>query len=97
MYRFITDGDGSNEKILRRNANGEKIGLGLSLLTIVLGDIRGFGFTYTGSIEVASSEERGETGEADLNMIVKGSKKFKEFEVSLVKEKGSDWKVESIQ
>ncbi|GGA86900.1 hypothetical protein [Puia dinghuensis] len=109
-----------------RKAIGEKIGVGLSLLAIVLiviinivmnnsdavrtaknyiltndslkremGDIRGFGFTYSGGMEV-SSDQGGEEGSADISLIVKGSKKFRDLEVYVVKEKGGDWKVENI-
>lgn len=61
-----------------------------------IGDIRGFGFTYSGGMEV-SSNAAGETGTADINLIVKGSKKFKDLDVYLVKEKDRGWEVKGIE
>jgi hypothetical protein len=61
-----------------------------------IGDIRGFGFTYSGSIEVSSSAS-GDEGVADVSMIVKGSKKFVELEVDLRKEKPGNWRVEDFR
>jgi hypothetical protein len=61
-----------------------------------LGPVHGFGFTCTGSVEV-SSDASGEWGTADIVLIAKGEKKFKELEVWLVKEKTTAWEVKAIQ
>ena len=61
-----------------------------------IGDIRGFGFTYTGGIEI-SSDSAGEDGTANISLIIKGSKKFKELDFYVVKEKKQNWVVKAIQ
>ena len=56
-----------------------------------IGDIRGFGFTYTGGIEI-SSDSAGEDGTANISLIIKGSKKFKELDFYLSRKKnGNGW------
>jgi hypothetical protein len=61
-----------------------------------IGDIRGFGFTYSGGIEV-SSDAAGERGTANISLIVKGSKKFRELNVYVLKENNRGWEVQSVQ
>jgi len=61
-----------------------------------IGDIRGFGFTYSGGIEV-STDAAGETGTANISLIVKGSKKFRELNVYVLKENNRGWEVQSVQ
>lgn len=40
-----------------------------------------------------SSSSAGQTGQADLNFIVKGKNKFKDINLQLVKELGSNWTI----
>jgi hypothetical protein len=61
-----------------------------------MGEIRGFGFTYSGGMEV-SSDAAGETGTAEISLIVKGAKKFKELDVYVLKERDRGWEVKGIQ
>ena len=61
-----------------------------------IGDIREFGITYTGGIEI-SSDSAGEDGTANISLIIKGSKKFKELDFYVVKEKKQNWEVKTIQ
>jgi len=61
-----------------------------------LGDIRGFSLVPAGSIQVSSSRD-GTVGEADLIIIVKGEKKFRRYEVGLVKEAATDWRVYDLR
>lgn len=41
----------------------------------------------------SSTNSAGTTGEADLNFIVKGKTKFKDYNIQVVKEENSDWKI----
>jgi hypothetical protein len=61
-----------------------------------IGDIRGFGFTYGGSVE-ERSDSAGTTGTADFEIIVKGERKFRQVEIYLVKENKAGWEVKAIR
>jgi hypothetical protein len=70
------------KKYIRNNENIRK----------ELGDIKGYAIIPFGSISV-SSGNGGTVGVANLKIIVKGEKKFRQYEVGLVKEANSDWKL----
>ncbi|HEX9511696.1 MAG TPA: hypothetical protein VF939_14500 [Puia sp.] len=61
-----------------------------------VGHIDGFGLIPSGGIAV-SADSAGETGTAEINLIIKGSKKFREATVFLVKEKKTNWEVKAIE
>jgi len=61
-----------------------------------VGDIKGFGLLPLGSIHVQTNSE-GKSGEATILITVKGSKKYKDFTVNVVKEVDQpDWDVKSV-
>jgi len=57
-----------------------------------IGDIKGFGIPATGSIS-KKMDMNGETGEASLNLIVKGTKKYKTINIYSRKDYDSEWRV----
>jgi hypothetical protein len=61
-----------------------------------LGAIKGFGFTGTGGMAV-SSTDTGEVGNAELHLIVKGEKKYKDLNIYMVKDWKTPWEVQDIQ
>ncbi|HWK04223.1 MAG TPA: hypothetical protein VNS58_11360 [Puia sp.] len=61
-----------------------------------LGNINGFGLIPTGGMSV-SSDSAGEEGNAQINIIIKGSKKFKAVTIFLEKEKKTNWEVKSVE
>ena len=61
-----------------------------------IGNVRGFGLIPSGSISV-SSNSQGETGEAVINLLVKGDKRFKELILYLNKQADTNWEVKYIQ
>jgi hypothetical protein len=61
-----------------------------------IGSIKGFGVIPSGNISVSTSEE-GEIGNAEINLTVKGARKYKDFTVYLEKNPLSEWQVKSIQ
>lgn len=62
-----------------------------------LGDIEGFGFTESGSIAESSKETGEAAGNAELNLIVKGKKKYKDITVDMLKDWNTPWAVQAIQ
>jgi hypothetical protein len=61
-----------------------------------LGAIKGFGFTESGSIAV-SSTDTSEAGNAELHLIVKGEKKYKDLTIDMVKDWNTPWEVQDIR
>jgi hypothetical protein len=62
-----------------------------------LGEIRGFGLIPAGAIEKIT-DSNGEYGSAEINLTVKGERKFKDVVVYLIKTADSpEWKVESLE
>jgi hypothetical protein len=62
-----------------------------------LGPIHGFGIIPTGAIS-KSSGSSGEYGNAEINLTIKGEKKFRDVVVFVVKTADSpDWKVVSLE
>ena len=61
-----------------------------------IGEIKGFGISATGSI-LKKTDMNGETGEATLNIIVKGKKNYKMITVYSRKDYESEWKVLGIK
>ena len=57
-----------------------------------VGGVTGLFLIPIGSVSV-SWDASGESGEADLNFIVKGKKIFREYNLQMIKEPGYDWKV----
>jgi hypothetical protein len=49
-----------------------------------------------GSIST-TTKSSGQSGHADLNFVVKGQKKLKDFEIRLIKDETSDWRIASIR
>lgn len=63
------------------------------LLRKEVGEIRNISIVPIGEIASSSSNNE-ESGKAEIHVIVKGSKKFLDAAIFLVKEKGEEWKVE---
>lgn len=62
-----------------------------------IGTVQGFGLVPSGAIQVAT-DSTGEHGNAAVNMIVKGDKKFKFLTVYAVKNAdGAGWEVEGME
>jgi hypothetical protein len=62
-----------------------------------LGEIQGFGLIPTGGIQKIT-DSSGEYGSAEINLTVKGEKKFKDIVVYVIKTADSpEWKVESFE
>lgn len=62
-----------------------------------IGEIKGFGLIPSGFIQ-KSSDPQGESGNAQINLIVKGEKKYKDVTVYVVKTKEStEWKIDKIE
>lgn len=62
-----------------------------------VGGIRGFGMNMGGSISVSSSNGA-ETGNAEIHLIVKGDKKFKDMKIGLEKaSEASGWQIFAIE
>jgi len=80
-----TDAYAAAKKYFRRDEN----------IKNELGEIRGFSIVPAGSIQVSSSRDS-TVGEADLIIIVKGERKFRRYEVDLVKEAATDWRVYEV-
>lgn len=57
-----------------------------------VGEIQGFGLVLTGSIS-EQSDTKGETGDAMLNIVVKGDKKFKKVTVYSSKTYDKGWEI----
>ena len=60
-----------------------------------IGSIKGFGLFPLGSVQINSSDGE-ESGRASFQIIVKGSKKYKDVVVEMVKEESGFWKLTSI-
>lgn len=65
-------------------------------MKLEVGEIQGFGFMPSGAISVQSDSD-GETGNANINLIVKGEKAFKSVTVFVFKDYGKDWEVYGIE
>jgi len=61
-----------------------------------VGEVKGFGFTPTGGIAV-QSDSNGETGSANIELIIKGDKAFKSVTVYVFKDYGKEWEVVGIK
>lgn len=62
-----------------------------------LGEIQGFGLIPTGGIQ-KTSDSSGEYGSAEINLTIKGERKFKDVVVFVIKAADSpDWIVESLE
>jgi hypothetical protein len=61
-----------------------------------IGNIKGFSIIPLGVVSV-SSGEWGETGNAEINLTVKGEKKFLDVTIYLTKEVDSTWKVNDMK
>ena len=61
-----------------------------------VGNIKGFGLIPTGGISV-QSDSNGETGNANINLVIKGDKAFKCVTVFVFKDYGKDWEVYEIE
>jgi len=61
-----------------------------------VGNITGFGLIPTGGISV-QTDSNGETGNATINLIIKGDKAFKSVTVLVFKDYGKDWEVYGIE
>jgi len=61
-----------------------------------VGTIEGFGFIPTGGISV-QTDSNGETGNANINLIIKGEKAFKRVTVFVFKDYGKNWEVYEIE
>jgi len=58
-----------------------------------VGNIKGISIVPVGGIG-GSSGEAGETGEGEINLIVKGDKKYKDLTLHVFKEIQTDWQIE---
>lgn len=61
-----------------------------------LGEIKGFGLIPTGGISI-QSDSKGETGNADINLIIKGNKSFKSVKVFVFTDYGKDWQIVGME
>ena len=61
-----------------------------------VGGIRGFGLITTGTVSTTSINGE-ESGSAKLNIIVRGTKKYRDITVSLEKTQETGWRVLSIK
>jgi len=61
-----------------------------------IGNIDSFSLIPTGGISFESNVN-GETGNASINLIIKGDKKYKNVTVFMFKDYGQDWIIESIE
>lgn len=77
-------------------AAAKKFVLNNDSLKSEIGNITSFGAIPAGNISV-SSNSQGESGEAQINLLVKGEKKFKDLKLYMNKQIGSNWKVTSLQ
>ena len=57
-----------------------------------IGEITGFGLIPNGSLSI-QTDSNGKTGNANLNIIVKGTKAYKSVNIGVFKDYGEDWKV----
>jgi hypothetical protein len=63
-----------------------------NLITDEVGEVKGITLLPFGGISVSSSSQ-GEQGHADLNFIVKGTKKYKDLKLQVVKDFNTEWTV----
>ncbi len=61
-----------------------------------VGKVNGFGLIPTGGISVRT-DSNGETGNSNINLIIKGDKAFKSVTVFVFKDYGKDWEVYGIE
>ena len=61
-----------------------------------VGEIQGFGLFPTGGVSI-QTDSNGETGSANLNLIIKGDRAYKSVTVIVFKDYGKDWKVYRIE
>lgn len=61
-----------------------------------VGDIKGFGLIPTGSVQVSTINGI-ESGHATFEIIVRGSKKYKDVTVDLQKTSGNSWTVTDVR
>ncbi len=61
-----------------------------------VGEIKGFGLIPVGEIFI-QTDSKGETGNANINLIIKGSKAFKDVTVFVFKDYGKGWEVHGIK
>jgi hypothetical protein len=62
-----------------------------------IGNVTGFGLIPTGGIE-ERTDSNGESGNATINLTVKGDRKYKDITIYLSKSSGSpEWKVEAFE
>ena len=57
-----------------------------------IGEITGFGLIPSGGLSI-QTDSNGKTGNANLNIIVKGTKAYKSVNIGVFKDYGEDWKV----
>ncbi|UTW62482.1 hypothetical protein KFE98_21205 [bacterium SCSIO 12741] len=57
-----------------------------------IGPVVGFGMISSGSISIEQNDQ-GETGAAQINLIIKGERKFKSVTVYVYKDYGNNWEV----
>jgi hypothetical protein len=57
-----------------------------------VGEVTGLTLLPTGGMSVSSSA-KGEQGQAEFNFIVKGTKKFKDYNVQVAKDFDTEWRV----
>jgi len=65
-------------------------------LKALVGDIQGFGLIPLGGISI-KSDSNGNSGNATINLIIKGSKAYKSVTVYVFKEYNKDWEVYGIE
>lgn len=61
-----------------------------------VGEVTSITFIPMGGFS-STKNSAGETGQADLNFIVKGKSKFRDFNMQLVKEVNSDWIIVNVR
>jgi hypothetical protein len=65
-------------------------------LKLEVGNIKGFGLIPTGGVSF-QTDSNGETGSANINLIIKGDRAFKSVTVFVFKDYGKDWEVYGIE
>lgn len=61
-----------------------------------VGEIKGFGLIPTGGISL-QTDSNGETGNANINLIIKGDKAYKSVTIFVSMDYGKDWEVYGIE
>lgn len=61
-----------------------------------IGEITGFGLIPMGGISV-STNSNGKTGNANINLIIKGDRAFKSVKLLVLKDYGMDWEVHEVE